>query len=369
MVVQIIYIAIVVAMLIMQKILKNKKEIITPIVLCLYLAIVMGGQQNNPDYSIYVNIFRQSFYSKDPGFGVVIQLLKNIGFNQYNFRLGIAIIGFTLISITVFRFIENRTLFYILYGIYPFLFDVVQARNFLVMSILVFAVPLLVDGKLKNKFLYIALIIVAATIQKIAIVYLPLVFCNRIRNGKYTKYFWTIIITVSVFVAFNRSVLIRMINMIIIPLTGNLEGLSNYVNVNTRFGWIIFWAEQIFAFLIIRYANKLESSTMIAKIDDKNVKRYNFVSLMNSVNYYMFIFLPLFIIDENYTRIIRNLIPLNLIACIIVLTKHRKKIFLSKKRLLLLGGVLLYQLVMLLLLIKGYSDTIVIPTFFENWIF
>jgi hypothetical protein len=358
---------------VLERYLKRRKLLIVPALACIYLIILMGGQQENPDYEIYRNIFNGSFYSKDPGYGVIIVFLKYIGFTQYNYRLGIALIGLILISITLFKLVNQRVMFYLLYFIYPFLFDVVQARNFLVMSIVIFAIPFLIDTKLKNKIIYILLILVAASVQKIAIVYLPIVFIAEFREKKITKYLFRVILILSLFIAFNRSALIGIMNAIFVPISGQIPELSNYIGVNTNYGWIIFWLEQVFAYALMWYAFEIESQNInINEVQDGNIsatKQYKFVKLVRDINYYMFIFLPLFILDENYTRIIRNVIPLNLMAIIIVLYRHQKRIYLTKRGLKLLGGTFAYQIIIFILLARTYWDSIILTTFTNNWIF
>ena len=349
-----------------------KRDRLIPFLACFLLILLMGGQTNNPDYLIYKNIFNGDFYSKDPGFGCVIRFLKLLGFTDENFRLGISLIGFTLISITVFRFLNDRRLFYVLYAIYPFMYDVVQARNFLVMSIITFTIPFLINPNTKKRIFYAISILMASTVQKVAILYLPIAFIDILIKKKNSKYFFRTIIIVSALVALNRSMLLKMITLFIIPITGNIQELNSYVGINTTYGWIIFWLEQICIYGLVFYANKLiihDCEICNSKNYDNNYYEKALLSiLMEKANYYMFIFLPLFILDENYTRIIRNLLPLNIIVIIIALTKNTNRIYLDKKRCLLLVGSLGYLVILFYLLFQSYANSIIFPTLYENWI-
>lgn len=354
-----------------RRLLKIKKDRIGAAVACLILVLIMGGQRDNPDYITYQQIFSGPFYSKDPGFGVIIQILKTLGFTVVNFRLGIALIGLFLMSITVFRLVDNRVLFYLIYGIYPFLYDVVQARNFLVMSILVFSVQFLIDPSFKHGRLYfIFAMLIAISIQKVAIAYVPFVLLTNTQILKSRKQMLYLGIPVIVFLAAERGFVINLVTSI--ATSSDLTELNNYSTLNTRYGWLFFWAEQIFAYLLIVYANKIEQSDQqivaLANESPIDAVKLKFVSFMLIVNTYSFVFLPLFILNQNYTRIIRNLIPLNIIAVLIVCSRHQGELYLTKKRVILMAGLAVYQLVLLYMLFQGYQASIVDTTLNNNWL-
>lgn len=369
---QIVYVFILIVAFFIGHVFNFRKDRVSAFMTCLYLLLLMGGQTNNPDYYTYQEIFSGPFYAKDPGYGLIMVFLRKVGFTAYNFKLGIAIIGFVLISITVFRLVNNRMLFYLIYGIYPFLFDVVQSRNFLVMSILIFSMPLLIKSNFQKKLIFIALMIFAASIQKIALLYIPLVFVGKIRQKKSSRIFSAVIIFVAILAGFSRPVLLKIVTSVA-TVSGFADELSSYTIVVTRFGWLIFWAEQIFAYLLIKYANKIEQTdeTYMLNGEISSAKfdfQRRFIQLMQNVNYYMFIFLPLFILNGNYTRIIRNITPLNIIAIIIVISAHSGRILPTKRRISLLMWTMLYEIWMFYLMTKDYWDNIIVTTFTNNWI-
>lgn len=348
-----------------KKFLKNK-DLFLPIYLIIIFIILMGGQLSNPDFEIYNNIFLRNFYDKDPGFGCILAFLKFLGFGQNNFRIGIAILGLFLISFTVFKYTNKRTAFYLLYFLYPFFFDIVQLRNFLVMSILIFSIQLLTNKNFKNNLLYVILIFLAFTIQKIAIVYLPLLFIDNISIKNNKKHFFTLIILISIVVGLNKNILLLIVNNFLLPLSSNIEGLENYTQVNTNMGWIIFWCEQIFSYLLVKYIynsykNKLECNM-------ENNSKLKFIGVIKDINFYMFIFLPLFILDENYIRIIRNIVPLNIITFCIYIDLSYKEMVIMKDNIKKVMALFIYQLTMFLLFYRTYAEYIFISTFQQNWI-
>jgi hypothetical protein len=158
----------------------------------------------------------------------------------------------------------------------------------------------------------------------------------------------------------------------------DLSGLSNYLSINTNWGWIIFWGEQVANFALVYWANKI----IIDKIKSGEANKFysqitvKFSELIYSINLYMFIFLPLFVIDENFTRIIRNVIPLNLMIYCIAgqMLMNNKKLSVKRRKInndtavLFIPIIILYQVFLLFMLSRSYWDSIVLPVFNNNWI-
>lgn len=356
---------------------KRIKNFLTFLII-IYLVILMGGSLENPDTVIYQNIFERDFFIKDIGFGVLIYALKSIGITFNVFRLTVATIGILLIHHTVNKYVKNTSYFYILYGIYPFMFDIVQVRNFLAMSLFVYAVPFLLELNRKNILKYISIVAIAASMQKIALVYIPLVFVRNIKNKKILKRILMVIIVCSIIVGLSRNVLFKFSDVILTMFSEDLSGLSNYLNINTNWGWIIFWGEQVANFALVYWANKIifdkiksgEANKLYSQITVK------FSELIYSINLYMFIFLPLFVIDENFTRIIRNVMPLNLMIYCIAgqMLMNNKKLSIKRREknnetaVLFIPIIILYQVFLLFMLSRSYWDSIVLPVFNNNWI-
>lgn len=342
-----------------------------PLFTVVYLIIMMGGTLENPDSEIYANIYQRDFFDKDIGFGILINALKSLGFSLNVSRLIIAVIGMMLINQTAKKFLKNTTYFYILYGIYPFLFDVVQVRNFLAMSLFIYAVPFLAQNKKTGKLKYISLVLIAASMQKIALLYLPVIFLRNLQKKKFVKYLLISLIVCVVLVGFNRAFLINFINTYMSALAEDLMGLENYLDVSTRYGWVLLWAQQFGNFGLVLWANKIIKRKI--EVVETNRSYYEkvlpFTELIYNINLYMFMFLPLFMIDATFTRIIRNVMPLNTIVfCItIYLLLHKNRLAINNFKFVF--ATLVYHSYLLYLLCSGtYWDTIVVPIFTNNWV-
>lgn len=356
---------------------KSRKNIFT-ILICSYLIFLMGGSLDNPDTLVYSNIYGRDFFNKDIGFGILIYALKSIGCTLNLFRLIVSILGIVLIHSTVKKFVKNTGYFFILYALYPFMFDIVQVRNFLAMSLFIYAVPSLLEQEKRYLLKYIIIVCIAATMQKTAIVYLPLIFVRNLNKKKFTKYIISFVIICSIFTGLFRNFLVTFSTDFLSSISDDLTGLSNYLNVNTNWGWIVFWGEQVGNFVLVLWAGKIINNALKKREANKfySRKTISFSKLMYDINLYMFVFLPLFVLDENYTRIIRNVMPLNLMVYCIATNMiiHNNRIDLKKDNgrdingILFITLTLLYQLLLLYMLCKTYWYNIVVAVFSHNWI-
>lgn len=364
-----IFIGIIIISMFYAMLCKKKRSLCIAVILLILLIILMGGNSDNIDYTIYNNMYNSSFFYKDIGFGILINISKFIGLDINYFRLMISIIGLLLIHKSLIKMTSQKYyFFYLIYFIYPFLFDVVQVRNFLAMSIFIFATTFLIENRLKNKLIYILLIICAASIQKVALVYLLVILVVDFEgNKKIYKYGILIIIGFSIILGLNKSLTLTVIRSLAGIYPSALKGIDSYMSVNTNYGWIISWFQQIINFFIIAQINKyinLESS-------DVTNKQRRYIKLIYNINLLMFVFLPLYVLDENFTRIFRNVMPLNWIALCSAIGKKRLKSILKTKTInryqLIQLISILFAILLFCLMARDYWESIIIKIFTRNW--
>ena len=289
-----------------------------PLIILFFLIILMGGNTQNPDTQIYLNIFNnKEFFTRDVGFGILVECFNNYGFEYQTLKFFVSILGLTLIHITVNKLVEDPKLYYFLYFLYPFFLDIVQVRNFLAMSIFIFAIPNLLEDSKKGNIKYILLVLLAALIQKTAIVYLPIVFIKNLDSYKVSRKFFILIIVASIIIGVFKPLLYNLIDILKIYFADSLEGLDQQLSVTTNFGWIINWIIQFVNFWLVR-RNKIMIFTQ-QNLDIKNMKlKTKFIEVLYNINLYMFIFLPLYVLTPTFARIMRNVIPLNWISFAII---------------------------------------------------
>ena len=362
------YLSIIILMYIVEVIGKKKIRKFLPIITIIFLMCLMGANTNNPDTIIYENIYnRPSFFIKDIGFGTIVWLFKMFQIPYKYLKMCVSIVGLLLINETIKKYVKDSKLYYLLYFIYPFAYDVVQVRNFLAMSIFIYAIPSLLENSKKAKIKYIFLILLSASMQKTALVYLPIVFLKELNFQKRKNLLLNIIIVISIFVGICRPVLYSFIKFLDMYFADTLTGLSQQLVIITNWGWLTDWFVQFFNFGLIRLVKKsIDNNDIVHKEEIKT--RIEFVNIVYTINYYLFVFLPLYVITPTFNRIMRNVFPLNFICFNILLeTKCSDNL----KRNVIFVSVIYILLVFWVYMILGvpYWDTIIKPIFTQNWIF
>lgn len=334
----------------------------------IYILVIMGGNISNPDTEIYTNMYYNNIFTKDMGFAKLINFGHMMNLNYNEFKLLVSFIGLSLIYLSLFGIVKNKMIFVLLYFIYPFFFDIVQLRNFLCMSFFILGFRCLIS---ENKFfnlLYIPLILLGASMQKVGLVYLPIFFLRDLYEKKWIKSAVAILIFISILIGLSGSALNSFVDVIMSSLQEDLVGLENYLDRNTNMGWVIFWLEQFFAFFIVFLGKKL----IDGKLYNITVKEVKFINYLYSTQYYMFFFLPLFVLDESFTRIIRNVLPLNsmLISIMIIsiIKKYKNTKYFNFYEILFIFISIAYQITLFFLMKRSYNDNIIIPAMRENWI-
>ncbi|WP_462405922.1 EpsG family protein [Gracilibacillus sp. Marseille-QA3620] len=377
------YLGVILLILFLESVSKKRISGVLPFLLVIYSALMMGGNTNNPDTIIYNNIYYNSeFFSKDFGFGILVELSKVFGIKYEVFKLILSTVGILLIHSTVKKYVNYPPIFYILYFVYPFMMDVVQVRNFLIMSIFIYSIPWLTSANRKDKLKYLMAMVVAATIQKTAIVYLPLVFIDKLCKRKNIKLMLLWFITFCILIGLNKNVVYLLAEFLFNNFSDTLVGVGKFLQINTNYGWIIQWGTQITNFLLILLSrniivsNKEVFATNSKLISSDYNKIYNFCNVIFWINVYAFVFLPLYVMDINFYRIMRNIYPLNLMVFCITSSIVINRNSVSKKmdKLLYIAAILVYTLITFFInyIYNGqgeYLKTIIEPLFKDNWIF
>ena len=334
------------------------------------LQYTIGRQSMSTDvyYSLYTDT---SFFQRDIGYGILMELFKYIGFTYKYFRLSLSIIEFFLLYRILRKYSQNIVLYCILYSIYPFCYDVAAQRNTLGMFIWFYAFSILVEGKSGCILKYIIITIVSATIQKTFLIYLPLAFMwdKRIALSSVRKLNYRIltrnkikygIVYLLLFLSFaiglNRD-LFNFVSKEILNSFFKDDERGSILENSTKIFWIILWAEQLINFLLIKYVgNKLTK-------DSRQRNLFSFYKSVYVLNIYGFFFLPIYVMSGIFFRLSKNIIPLNLIVYTNYLYKYPKSP--------LIIVIITYQLFLFFLHIYfggNWLMTLFDPIVENNWI-
>lgn len=297
---------------------------ISSIVLLIFLILIMGGNNYNPDTPVYNNIYNLGLnYTKNIGFAHIMVFFKSKSWSYEAIRLLLVAIGLLLISYTIHKYVpaRYRGFTYILYFIFPFFIDAVQLRNFLIMSILTFSFPLLLNNSFFDKIIFVLIMLLASTIQQVAVIYIPLVGIYYIIHSDRVKRIFTKIITVVM--AFELTVgwlppIVSGLALRVNNLIGSsIDDLSHYLVINTRWGGLLYWVNIFLNIIILKlclsYSEKMEGKYSLKKINTRYALSYLsvFILWMNLVYVFM---LPFINVNVDFYRVYRNFFVLDYIV-------------------------------------------------------
>lgn len=369
--------AFLVFLIILDKISMKKLGKILSYIILIYLMVLMGANTQNPDTYIYeTSIYKSgTLFTKDIGFGILVLIFNKLGLSYYTFKMIISCIGIILIHKTVRVYLtKNVNVFYFLYVCYPFFMDIVQVRNFLAMAIFIYSTRWLTIEK--NNWKYIFGMVIAISIQKTALAYLPLCFFIDLDKDSWVKRILYIVILITTIIGLNRDLLINFMNFLLNYVAEILPGLERkLLTITTNYGWILFWGIQVFNYYIVKKSKKyMEELDNSEKIENYEVK-YRFLTVVNNLNIYTFLFLPLYIITSTFSRIQRNIYILNFIAVLLASETSDNKNNKKLKNMINLSYIMIAFYMLLFIyrfLINNESalwNSIIIPVYQKNWIF
>lgn len=300
--------------------------------------IIFGGNSDNADYQNYNAIYdfiknNGSYSAVESGFEIICILFIKLGFDYQNFLVVYSFIGLLLVQSTVRKLTKNHNVVWLLYFVFPFLLDVVQIRNFMSMSIIVFAIRFLLEKKHLNIFKFIVLVLLASTFHVSSLFYLLLLLT---KFSSKTIAYLTIVISLII-------QLVLKTNSAILMYFLNINKLETYLSSSTSFIGVLFFL--IYLIINLIFLILVQKAATNFQLEKNKIKVIN---LILKINIIMLISYNFLIYDADFIRLQRNLLILNYVAFSIVIPY--KKI--SKNKMILF-----------------LTSICVSMVFFFNWIF
>lgn len=300
--------------------LKNKKIVffysLSIVILLLLIVgsgptVTLNSEGITTDYYNYklsyesVNISNLSY---EFGYDILMIIGNSLNLNFFTFRLLLYTVGFYFIWKSLIKG-KNLSVHYVLglYLIYLVIIDSEQLKNFFALSLLSFGFKYLLDVKFSSSLKYILWVLVASTIHVSFLLYLPLAVLslpNKRRIAKFVVGLGLGLIIMQ-FVGIN----LPFVDILITELSDTYA--NNYVSTTTGYG--------VFIPMIMHI-----STTTFAFISSYRLLRNKFYNVLdhdrklletiNLINAISVIFSPLFFMNINFYRIIRNLLLINIIG-------------------------------------------------------
>ena len=305
--------------------LTRKHSKVIAMFLLLFMWLLFWGNTMNPDYEAYSSLYSNiqhgvpAFEKVDMeiGFILIMRLCTLLGLNYTGFLALTSLCCYLMIHSTVKLYCRNYNYVYLLYFIFPFFIDVIQIRNFIAMSILIYSVRFLVMSGIKGKVRYVVLLLLATTIHRVSLVYLPMILIRPEKKNNLIYCLATCSLLFSILFLLNDKE-IPIFASYIESYIGHGKYLT-YFNKKTNWGWILFCYLQLSSFIMVTFSKRIyykyNRNLTTTYYCDANRK---YINIMYYINILLMIYMPLFILNANFTRIIRNIILLNYIVYSIV---------------------------------------------------
>ncbi len=277
------------------------------LMMVLYLIVLMGGSSLNSDTKQYTWIWQYDFFSKDPGFGLIVLIAKKIGITLVQFRLIIAIVGIFLI----YRFcrkylsIRNQKIFLLLYLIYPFLWDATQLRNFIGMAIFINGFSCLASNTKSGAVRYLLMTMIAASMQKVFVFFIPLVFYNRISQKIALRSFTIICAVFAIILGIRKDLVTVIASVLLNTISDKLTGIDKFLSVHTRYGWTVHWAMALLTSFLLYECKK--KTKYYKNAIPNGASDHQFVNLAYWTSIYCIAAFPLYVLSVEFFRIERNI--------------------------------------------------------------
>ena len=344
-----------------------------------FMWILFWANTSNPDYNSYLNLYssanESAFFTNNLSIGAGYLLLQKVsvmlGLEYKYFLMIIVFFAFFLIDSTVRRFTNNSNYVYLLYFIFPFFLDIVQVRNFMVMALLVFSFKYLIEDKKWSNLKFFIFMILAATIQYIALFYIPFILVKKHRGNLMILFVALFVLCVSTFFIVSNEV--TFLNTALANIFNN-DRLADWFQVKSNFGFLLFWFMQMFSFFMVIYVrSEFNNNTInlrkpfaqtILQPDEVEIQD-RFMTFLYWINILAFMYLPFYILDSTFTRLMRNMIFLNYIAFAIgnrVIRNAKSKL---RFNLVVVSYLVVFSAVSLYI---PYSDTIIVNVLNNNFL-
>lgn len=370
-----------IVLLLLTPFLKMKQRNRICILVMFVYAILIAGSYTNIDYSNYKLSYDMgtTFVAHEKEW--LYHLLKVVSITylklDYNgFRLLLAIPSILLFASTCKRYTKSYEYVLILYMIFPLFFDVTAIRNFAAMTILLFSVRYLEEYNIKNAVKFVACMVFASGMHILFTAFFILVVVYFANKSKFVKSVLIAATIAGFIVALMPSSLVSVVSTLLSFV--NDDRTSKFIGIATRYGYLLWWGFQIIFVLITSFGKRTMDSLQLITpsnvTEEKRVARQKrLVNVVYIISITALLFCPLYRIQANFTRLLKNILPLLYLQCVCVNDLIRCSINSSavqNRKLLFNSSVVLFAMLYAceIFFAEGLWNSMVIETLSHNWI-
>ena len=294
-------------------VLLQKKNAIVAAISFSLIVVICFMNTTTGDYGSYYYRYVNNCYTQlEIGFVWLMKAGSIVGLSFNQFQGIVCVISLLIILFVFSKFSDNYNLFFSLYFIYQYFYDIDTLRNFLARAILVMALYWLFN---RRRALFLVGVICGCFIHRSLVVYLPLVlFDFDSTRSKKTIYFISVFILLICTVSFltgSRFEFIEEFFFSFIKNAGITERVAHYFSKTTRFGFLIYFFLHFVNLMLVKYS--IEQLRVIGCESDRK-----FGDFCLFVNLYLIVFFPLIMLSTMYFRFFNNIMVLNFILYSVV---------------------------------------------------
>lgn len=300
----------------------NKNKILIIFIL-IFLILLSSGNYYNQDYNAYKYIYEVNNGKTylDIGFQILMKIFYIITKNYQIFVFFVIGLSFFILNKGLKKFYVSKGI-YILYILYPFLYDYIQIRYLLAQSILILSMGYL---KEKKKIKSICIFIVGCLIHKSIIIWIIYFYCY-IKRVKLNKGIYLYYCLITLIIIFNKNILYKIL-ISFIPNELIQQKLYIYmIKYQANLGGIYY------NILIVINLFLVKSTFKYIKQDKKELVKLQ--KIVEALIVFCFLFLPILNFNTEFMRIIRTAIILYYCYYLYFIRVVNKKI---RKRYILFG--------------------------------
>lgn len=289
----------------------------------IFFIFIGSSSMNYADYKNYLFMYNNYETLSKLGLKLTMKAGEMLSFSYNQYLIGIFTLCYIMIFYVIKKLAPNRSIVYLLYFIYPYFLDIIQLKNFIAESFLVFSIGILILNKKKFKSFFIYLC--SLGFHEAFILYLPYWYIRK-RNLKKLVIISFIFFTI-IFITFYLKFRILEKLMFFLPEWK----IRNYTTKIARIGWIIPLGYQLFSFYIIK--------VMLKKLIRVSNKKNKTLKVLDQLFIYSLTFLGLYYINETFERLYRNLWIFNyiIVSNYYIYSKDKRKTILLFFWVLLVG--------------------------------
>jgi len=326
----------------------------------------------------YNNIMDESLFDNPQiGYTLLMKFGNLLNLDFFKFRMiVIGICFFVIYKLVIKRYAYNYNYMLLLYLLYQIIIDSEHFRNFIAMTILLISIRYLEKKSLKNSIKFSILVLLSASFHTAFLAYLVLLLMHVSDRKLLIKIIviFTILLTVITIINNNRLPVLN----ILLSITDD-DKIIGYLSTKTNLGYLIPFTLHIINVLFLYWSKKIASwkkdvpnamgsNSSNIVFSGGELSDLSIVNLVLWINIIGIVFFPLFIMNLQFYRLIRNFLILNYAVYSIVSNKLRSgslyKFAYNFSVLVDLGLWFVLDLT-----VKTSTERVLIPFFTRNYFF